>query len=55
MEMELTLMQCKSPAMAVDTKKEYAEVDLGQLTPGKRTWKAPYESDWALAVGRFER
>lgn len=39
--------------VAVDTLKPYRELDLGMLEPGKQTWKAPYRSDWAVAVGRF--
>jgi hypothetical protein len=37
-------------AVAVDTKKPYAEIDLGALKPESQTWKAPYQSDWAIAV-----
>jgi hypothetical protein len=37
--------------IAVDTKKVYSEIDLGLLEPGVYQWVAPYESDWALAVG----
>jgi hypothetical protein len=38
----------------VDTKRAYAEIDLGELPPRKQTWTAPHRSDWAIAVGRFE-
>ena len=41
------------PAVAVDTHKEYKEIDLGTLTAGDAGWDAPYESDWAVAVGDF--
>ena len=41
------------PAIALDTKKGYAELDLGLLDPTERTWRAPYRSDWAIAVGVF--
>jgi hypothetical protein len=40
-------------AVAVDTKKPYKEVDLGQLRPEQQNWKAPYVSDWAIAIGEF--
>ena len=40
-------------AVAVDAKKPYAEISLGELRPRKNTWKAPYKSDWAVAVGEF--
>ena len=39
-------------AVAVDTKKTYAELDLGTLRAKNQSWAAPYESDWAIAVGR---
>ncbi len=41
------------PAVAVDAKRAYAELPLGELPPGRRTWQAPYASDWAVAVGDF--
>ncbi len=42
------------PAVAVDTKKAYSEIDIGILNPENQTWDAPYQSDWAIAVGIFE-
>ncbi len=39
-------------AIAVDTKKEYEEMEL-TLEAVDQTWDAPYESDWAIAVGNF--
>ena len=36
--------------VAVDTKKQYSEIDLGQREAGDFTFKAPYGSDWAIAV-----
>ena len=51
--MDLTGMAGPQPAVAVDTLKPYAELDLGTLPPGVHTWKAPYVSDWAIAVGEF--
>jgi hypothetical protein len=41
----------KMYTVAVDTKLEYQELQLGELDPGVFTWKAPYTSDWALAFG----
>lgn len=38
-------------ASAVDTTREYAEIELGILEPGQHTWNAPRRSDWAIAVG----
>ncbi len=37
-------------AVAVDTKKPYAEIDIGTLKSEPQTWNAPYQSDWAIAV-----
>jgi hypothetical protein len=36
--------------VAVDTKKPYQEIDLGRMKPGDHIYKAPYVSDWAIAV-----
>jgi hypothetical protein len=41
------------PAVAVDTKAAYAEVDLGMLAAIDQTRTLPYPSDWAIAVGIF--
>ena len=43
------------PAIAVDARAPYREIDLGELPPGPSTWQAPHRSDWAIAVGRFDR
>ena len=51
--MDLSRMAAPQPAVAVDTLKPYKEIDLGRLKPTDQTWKAPYASDWALAVGTF--
>lgn len=51
--MDLTDMKAPQAAVAVDTKKEYAEINLHTLAPGRHTWTAPYPSDWALALGAF--
>ncbi len=49
--MDLSRMPESQPAIAIDTKKEYTEIDIGTLESKKHTWKAPYRSDWAIAVG----
>jgi hypothetical protein len=49
--MDLSRMSGPQPAVAVDTRKAYKEIDLGTLRPREHTWEAPYRSDWALAVG----
>ena len=41
------------PAIAVDTKLSYVEMKLGALSGTNQTWTAPYQSDWAVAVGNF--
>lgn len=51
--MDLSGMDGPQPAVAVDAKQDYAEIDLGTLDPTDQTWPAPYESDWAVAVGTF--
>lgn len=37
-------------AIAVDTRKKYREINLGRKNAGVYEFKAPYVSDWALAV-----
>jgi len=51
--MDLSGMAQAQPGVAVDTKKEYEEIDLGMLGGKEHAWNAPYRSDWAIAVGRF--
>lgn len=51
--LDLSAMRGAQPAVAVDTKRPYKEIDAGPLKPGRQTWKAPRKSDWAVAVGRF--
>ncbi|MBD3274624.1 MAG: DUF5060 domain-containing protein, partial [Candidatus Marinimicrobia bacterium] len=41
------------PAVAVDAKKPYREITIGNFSPGEQTWEAPYRSDWVIAVGKF--
>ena len=52
--MDLSGMASPSPAIAVDTKLDYVEIDLGTLSDTNRIWTAPYISDWAIAVGDFD-
>ncbi|HVR35668.1 MAG TPA: DUF5060 domain-containing protein [Methylomirabilota bacterium] len=51
--MDLSRVQLERRAIAVDTLREYEEVELGNLSAGRQDWKAPYKSDWAIAVGKF--
>lgn len=51
--LDLSTMDGPQPAVAVDTMKDYTEIDVGTLKPAERTWRAPYRSDWAIAVGAF--
>jgi len=48
--MDLSGMSTAQRAVAVDTKKAYAEIDLGMLDATDQTWTAPYRSDWAIAI-----
>lgn len=52
--LDLAQMDGTQPAVAVDAKLAYAEIDLGVLQPEQQTWSAPYVSDWGIAVGTFE-
>ena len=54
-ELPLGALEKPEPAVAVDTRRAYREVEIGPLPPGKKVWEAPYESDWALSVGDFQR
>ena len=53
--LDLSGMPAPQPAVAVDALKPYGELDLGRLPPKKQTWQAPYKSDWAIAVGEWQR
>lgn len=55
LELKLPEGAPRLPAFAVDTKRPYAELDAGPFGPSDRSWRAPYRSDWALAVGAFDR
>ena len=54
-EMDLSEAPEALHAVAVDTTDAYREIELGPLKPGKHTWEAPHESDWAVSVGHFAR
>ena len=54
-QLDLSAMKGPQSAIAIDTTRGYKEIDLGRLTARTQTWNTPYESDWAIAVGRFER
>ncbi len=52
--MNLSGMNGAQSAVAIDTKKEYAEINIGPFTPGDgQVWNAPHPSDWAIAIGIF--
>lgn len=53
-DLDLSAMAGSQPAVAIDTKKAYQELDLGSLSATDQTWNAPYSSDWAIAIGSFE-
>jgi hypothetical protein len=50
---DLSDIPTKLPCIAVDACKPYEEIKIGLRAAGKTTWKAPYVSDWAVAVGAF--
>jgi len=52
-DVDLTGMPGPQPAAAVDTKKAYSEINLGDLQPEPQTIKLPEVSDWVVAVGHF--
>ena len=51
--MDLSGMDGPQTAVAVDTRLPYEEIELGRLRAAEQIWTAPYESDWAVAVGSF--
>ena len=52
--MNLTNILYLKYAVAVDTKLPYSEIEIDTLKKGFQTWEAPYNSDWALAIGNFD-
>jgi hypothetical protein len=53
LRMDLTKMSKSRKAVAIDALKPYHEIDIGSLSAKSHVWKAPYRSDWAVAVGSF--
>ncbi len=53
-KLDLSSMIEALPAVAVDTKRDYREIDLGTVEPGQRTFSLPSVSDWAIAIGYYE-
>jgi hypothetical protein len=51
--MDLAQMDDSQPAVAIDTKLAYAEINIGNLSAAEQTWSAPYASDWVVVVGTF--
>ena len=49
--MDLSSMPGEQRAIAVDTKRQYKEIKIAALSAKEHVWKAPYRSDWAIAVG----
>jgi len=39
--------------ICIDTKLPYGEIPLDELKQGYQIWQAPYQSDWAIAIGNF--
>jgi len=54
-DLDLSNMDGPKKAVAVDTKQNYSEIDLGSLNPQNQTINLPYASDWAVAVGEFQQ
>jgi hypothetical protein len=46
------LSGAKLPAIAVDAKRNYKEINIGAIS-GQLNWTAPYKSNWAVAIGEF--
>ena len=51
---DLAGMPGRQPAVAVDAKKAYAEIQLDDLQPKAQTIKLPTKSDWVVAIGHFK-
>ncbi len=52
-QLDLRGMNGMETAVAIDTRLPYAEINLGEFGSDVYSWTAPYESDWAIAVGQF--
>ena len=53
LKMDFTDLSQPMTAIAVDTKKEYVEINIGTFEMKRYNWRAPYCSDWAIAVQSF--
>ncbi len=52
-QVDLTSMPDSLSAVAVDTKKAYSEIHVGELQAATQTIRLPKVSDWVAAVGNF--
>jgi hypothetical protein len=48
--LDLSAIEGSLFGIAVDTEKDYEEIDLGALEAGPQTIALPYESDWAIHI-----
>ena len=55
MNMDFSPASSPLQAIVVNTRRPYEEIEGGRLSPKKHSWRAPRESDWAVAVGQFGR
>ena len=55
MHVDLAGLTTPLPAVAVDTRKAYSEIHLGNLQPISQMIKLPEVSDWVVAVGHFKQ
>ena len=53
-QIDLSRMPKPLHAVAVDTKRAYAEVDLGALKSKDQVIELPRVSDWVIAIGDFQ-
>jgi len=54
MHVDLAGMPGPLPAVAVDTRKVYSEIQLGDLPAKPQSIQLPVDSDWIVAVGHFQ-
>jgi len=52
-QVDLRGMENPLPGVAIDTKKAYQEVELGNLPPEAQMIRLPAISDWVVAIGHF--
>ncbi len=53
-QVDLSALPGPLPAVAVDARKPYSEISLGDLRPRAQTIELPAVSDWVVAVGHFK-